>query len=117
MKKILFIVVMATGFITTTVLAQDPVRTDSVLVPTEAPAVEQSPQKPSGEFKEISVEELPSIVIETLKKDYPEGSITGIFAAEKETGKVYKVVVLKDKNNATSEETILFNEKGEKVLE
>lgn len=116
MKKTLFIAAVAMIFATANVLAQDPVKTDSMPVPTERPAVEQYPQKQTEEFKAIEVEELPGAVIEVLKKDYPEGSIKELFVAEREAGKLYKVVILKNRTDASSEETILFNEKGEKVL-
>ena len=117
MKKVLFTLAMVLGLGTSVVFAQDPVKTDSTATPVESPAVEQAPQSSPGEFKAINADELPGAVIETLKKDSPTGTITGLFAAETKSGKIFKIVIVKDSSNPSSEETLLLNEKGEKVTE
>lgn len=115
MKKVLFTLAMVLGLGTSVVFAQDPVKTDSITKPVESPAIEQTPQSSQGEFKIVNVDELPGVVIETLKKESPTGTITGLFVAEINSGKIYKIVVLKDKNDPSSEQILLLDEKGEKV--
>ena len=62
-------------------------------------SVEQTQQNPQDEFTKVEVKDLPQAVI-----------------SEKETGKIYKVVLTITKENQSTEEvTVLLNEKGETV--
>jgi len=53
-----------------------------------------------------------------LAKDYEGASIKEAFVSERETGKVYKVIVTVIKEDQSTEDvTVLLNEKGEIVKE
>ena len=74
-------------------------------------SVEQTQQNPQDEFTKVEVKDLPQAVMNVLAKDYE-----GAFISEKETGKIYKVVLTITKENQSTEEvTVLLNEKGETV--
>ena len=74
-------------------------------------SVEQTQQNPQDEFTKVEVKDLPQAVMNVLAKDY-EGAVI----SEKETGKIYKVVLTITKENQSTEEvTVLLNEKGETV--
>ena len=77
-------------------------------------AVEQTLQTPQDEFTQIAAKELPAAVINALAKDYEGASIKEAFVSERETGKVYKVIVTVIKEDQSTEDvTVLLNEKGE----
>ena len=79
-------------------------------------SVEQTQQVPQDEFTKIEVKDLPQAVVNTLAKDYERATIKEVFVAEKEIGKVYKVVLVLTKDDQSAEEvTVLLNEKGESV--
>ena len=81
-------------------------------------AVEQTLQTPQDEFTQIAAKELPAAVINALAKDYEGASIKEAFVSERETGKVYKVIVTVIKEDQSTEDvTVLLNEKGEIVKE
>ena len=76
-------------------------------------SVEQNPQ---DEFTKVEVKDLPQAVMNVLAKDYEGAVIKEAFISEKETGKIYKVVLTITKENQSTEEvTVLLNEKGETV--
>ena len=78
-------------------------------------SVEQTQQNPQDEFTKVEVKDLPQAVMNVLAKDY-EGAVKEAFISEKETGKIYKVVLTITKENQSTEEvTVLLNEKGETV--
>lgn len=80
-------------------------------------SVEQTQQNPQDEFTKVEVKDLPQAVMNVLAKDYEGGAvIKEAFISEKETGKIYKVVLTITKENQSTEEvTVLLNEKGETV--
>lgn len=81
-------------------------------------AVEQILQNPQDEFTKVDVKDLPQAVVDALAKDYEGAVIKKASVAEKETGKVYKVVLTITKEDQSTEEvTVLLNEKGETVKE
>ena len=64
----------------------------------------------------VEVKDLPQAVMNVLAKDYEGAVIKEAFISEKETGKIYKVVLTITKENQSTEEvTVLLNEKGETV--
>ena len=68
--------------------------------------------------EQIAAKELPAAVINALAKDYEGASIKEAFVSERETGKVYKVIVTVIKEDQSTEDvTVLLNEKGEIVKE
>lgn len=78
--------------------------------------VEQTQQNPQDEFTKVEVKDLPQAVMNVLAKDYEGAVIKEAFISEKETGKIYKVVLTITKENQSTEEvTVLLNEKGETV--
>lgn len=77
-------------------------------------AVETTAQAPQEEYTKIDAKELPAPVMEALAKSYEGASIKEAFVAAKETGKVYKVVIV---TKDAQEVTVLLNEKGEEVKE
>ena len=78
-------------------------------------SVEQTQQNPQDEFTKVEVKDLPQAV-NVLAKDYEGAVIKEAFISEKETGKIYKVVLTITKENQSTEEvTVLLNEKGETV--
>ena len=56
--------------------------------------------------------------METLGKEYEGATIKEAFVAERETGKVYKVILTVTlEDQSTQEVTVLVNEKGEIIKE
>lgn len=79
-------------------------------------SVEQTQQNPQDEFTKVEVKDLPQAVMNVLAKDYEGAVIKEAFISEKETGKIYKVVLTITKENQSTEKvTVLLNEKGETV--
>ena len=101
MKKVLVAVLMGLG--SSVVFAQ--VVKDSI-------AVETVVQNPQDEFTKIEMKDLPEAVTQTIAKTYEGSSIKEAFVAEKESGKVYKVIVT---TKEAKDVTVLMNEKGEVV--
>ena len=108
MKKVLVALAMIMGLGTSVAFAS---------VSGDTLAVEQTLQTPQDEFTQIAAKELPA-VINALAKDYEGASIKEAFVSERETGKVYKVIVTVIKEDQSTEDvTVLLNEKGEIVKE
>ena len=109
MKKVLVALAMIMGLGTSVAFAS---------VSNDTLAVEHILQTSQDEFTKIAVKELPAPVINVLAKDYEGASITEAFVSERETGKVYKVIVTVTKEDQSTEDvTALLNEKGEIVKE
>lgn len=109
MKKVLVALAMIMGLGTSVAFAS---------VSGDTFAVEQTLQTPQDEFTQIAAKELPAAVINALAKDYEGASIKEAFVSERETGKVYKVIVTVIKEDQSTEDvTVLLNEKGEIVKE
>ena len=97
MKKVLVAVALVLGLGSSVAFAQEVSNT---------PAVETQTQAPQDEYTKIEVKDLPEAVTDaTIKEAY---------VAEKETGKVYKVIIT---TKDAQEVTVLLNEKGEEVKE
>lgn len=58
--------------------------------------------------------ELPEAVAQAVAKNYEGATIKEAYVAEKESGKVYKVILT---TKDSQEVTVLMNEKGEEVKE
>ena len=109
MKKVLVALAMIMGLGTSVAFAH-------VLESTTA--VEQTQQDPQEEFTKIDVKDIPHAVMETLGKEYEGATIKEAFVAERETGKVYKVILTVTlEDQSTQEVTVLVNEKGEIIKE
>lgn len=109
MKKVLVALAMIMGIGTSVAFAH-------VLKSTTA--VEQTQQDPQEEFTKIEVKDIPQVVLETLGKEYEGAVIKEAFVAERETGKVYKIVLtVTQEDQSTQEVTVLVNDKGEIVKE
>ena len=78
------------------------------------PAVETQTQAPQDEYTKIEVKDLPEAVTQAITKSYEDATIKEAYVAEKETGKVYKVIIT---TKDAQEVTVLLNEKGEEVKE
>ena len=105
MKKVLVAVALVMGLGSSVAFAQEV--KDSTVVETQS-------QAPQEEFVVIEAEKLPSAVIETLSKNYEGGAIKESFVAVKESGNVYKIIVItKEKEEVTA----LLDEKGQEVKE
>ena len=101
MKKVLVALAMIMGLGTSVAFAS---------VSGDTLAVEQTLQTPQDEFTQIAAKELPAAVI--------NASIKEAFVSERETSKVYKVIVTVIKEDQSTEDvTVLLNEKGEIVKE
>ncbi|ERI81232.1 hypothetical protein HMPREF1981_03273 [Bacteroides pyogenes F0041] len=108
MKKVLVALAMIMGLGTTAMFAQT----------FETPSTEQTSQVPQDEFVKMDVKDLPQAVIEALAKKRAGAGIKEVFVADKETGKVYKIVLIVTKEDRnTIEETVFINEKGEFIEE
>ena len=104
MKKVLVALTMVMGMGSAVAFAQEPVK---------LPAMEQNQQTSQDKFTKITVKELPQVV-----KNYEGTIVKEAFVAEKENGKVYKIIVTAIKEDQSTEEiTVLLNEKGEPVNE
>ena len=77
-------------------------------------SVEMQAQVPQDEFTKIDVKELPEAVAQAVAKNYEGATIKEAYVAEKESGKVYKVILT---TKDSQEVTVLMNEKGEEVKE
>ena len=107
MKKVLVALAMVMGLGSSVVFAHETAGIQSV---------EQTQQNPQDEFTKVEVKDLPQAVMNVLAKDYEGAVIKEAFVSEKETGKVYKVVLTITKEDQSTEEvTVLLNEKGETV--
>lgn len=105
MKKVLVALAMVMGLGSTVVFAHE---TRSMM------AVKEIWQDPQDEFSKIEVKDLPQAVMETLAKDYEGAVVKEAFVAEKESGKVFKVILtITNEDQSTEEVTVLLNEKGE----
>ena len=70
------------------------------------------------DFVKVEVKDLPEAVTQAVEKAYPDYTVKEAFVAEKENGKVYKIIVTAIKEDQSTEEiTVLLNEKGEPVNE
>lgn len=98
MKKVLFTVALVMGLGTSVVFANN--MKASVETVTMV-----------NDYKSIDVKELPESIQEVIKKNYAESTIKEASVEEKEDGtKSYKVVLV---DAAGTENTVVFNEKGE----
>ena len=105
MKKVLVALAMVMGLGSSVAFAY---------VVSETQSVEQTQQNPQDEFTKVEVKDLPQAVMNVLAKDYEGAVIKEAFISEKETGKIYKVVLTITKENQSTEKvTVLLNEKGE----
>ena len=98
MKKLLVAVALVLGLGSSVAFAQEVSNT---------PAVETQTQAPQDEVKD-----LPEAVTQAIAKSYEDATIKEAYVAEKETGKVYKVILT---TKDAQEVTVLLNEKGETV--
>lgn len=106
MKKVLVALAMIMGIGTSVVFAQV----------SETPAVGQVQQDPQDEFTAIELKDIPQAVLDSLSKDYEGAVVKEAFVAEKESGKIYKVVLtVTNEDQSTSEVTVFLNENGESV--
>ena len=105
MKKVLVAVALVMGLGSSVALAQEVINTTSV---------EMQAQVPQDEFTKIDVKELPEAVAQAVAKNYEGATIKEAYVAEKESGKVYKVILT---TKDSQEVTVLMNEKGEEVKE
>lgn len=104
MKKVLVAVALVMGLGSSVAFAQEVINTTSV---------EMQAQVPQDEFTKIDVKELPEAV-QAVAKNYEGATIKEAYVAEKESGKVYKVILT---TKDSQEVTVLMNEKGEEVKE
>ena len=77
-------------------------------------SVEQTQQNPQDEFTKVEVKDLPQAVMNVLAKSYEGASIKEVYSANKETGKIYKVILT---TKDSQEVTVLLDEKGEEIKE
>ena len=105
MKKVLVAVALVMGLVISVAFAQEVINTTSV---------EMQVQVPQDEFTKIDVKELPEAVAQAVAKNYEGATIKEAYVAEKESGKVYKVILT---TKDSQEVTVLMNEKGEEVKE
>ena len=103
MKKVLVAVALVMGLGSSVAFAQEVINTTSV---------EMQAQVPQDEFTKIDVKELPEAVAQAVAKNYEGATIKEAYVAEKESGKVYKVILT---TKDSQEVTVLMNEKGEEV--
>ncbi len=105
MKKVLVAVALVMGLGSSVAFAQEVSDTTTVVTNTQAP---------QDEFTKIDVKELPEAVVQAIAKKYEGAAITEAYTAEKESGKIYKVVLTTEDVQVL---TVLMNEKGEEVKE
>ena len=77
-------------------------------------AVETQAQAPQDEFTKIDAKKLPDAVMNALAKSYEGASIKEVYSADKETGKIYKVILT---TKDSQEVTVLLDKKGEEIKE
>ena len=106
MKKVLVAVALVMGLGSSVAFAQEVIKSTSV--------VEMQAQAPQDDFTKIDPKDLPEAVVQALAKSYEGASIKEAYVAEKESGKVYKVLLT---TSDSQEVTVLMNEKGEEVKE
>lgn len=104
MKKVLVLLVAIFSLSSYVTFAQD-VKKDSTAVENKAP---------QSEFVKMDATQLPPLVMNALAKAHEGASIKEAYVAERETGKVFKVIVTSKEEQET---TVLLNEKGEQVNE
>ena len=102
MKKVLVAVALVMGLGSSVAFAQEVINTTSVEMQAQVPQ------------DEIDVKELPEAVAQAVAKNYEGATIKEAYVAEKESGKVYKVILT---TKDSQEVTVLMNEKGEEVKE
>ena len=103
MKKVLVAVALVMGLGSSVAFAQEVSNT---------PVVENQTQAPQDEYTKVEVKDLPEAVAQAIAKSYEGATIKEAYVAEKETGKVYKVILT---TKDAQEVTVLLNEKGEEV--
>ena len=74
--------------------------------------MENQTQAPQDEYTKVEVKDLPEAVAQAIAKSYEGATIKEAYVSEKETGKVYKVILT---TKDAQEVTVLLNEKGEEV--
>ena len=84
MKKVLVAVALVMGLGSSVAFAQEV---------ENSTAVETQAQAPQDEFTKIDAKKLPDAVMNALAKSYEGASIKEVYSADKETGKIYKVVL------------------------
>ena len=104
MKKVLVAVALVMGLGSSVAFAQEVINTTSVEMQAQV----------QDEFTKIDVKELPEAVAQAVAKNYEGATIKEAYVAEKESGKVYKVILT---TKDSQEVTVLMNEKGEEVKE
>ena len=100
MKKVLVAVALVMGLGSSVAFAQEV---------ENSTAVETQAQAPQDEFTKIDAKKLPDAVMNALAKSYEE-----VYSADKETGKIYKVILT---TKDSQEVTVLLDEKGEEIKE
>ena len=103
MKKVLVAVALVMGLGSSVAFAQEVSNT---------PVVENQTQAPQDEYTKVEVKDLPEAVAQAIAKNYEGATIKEAYVAEKESGKVYKVILT---TKDAQEVTVLLNEKGEEV--
>ena len=103
MKKVLVAVALVMGLGSSVAFAQEV---------ENSTAVETQAQAPQDEFTKIDAKKLPDAVMNALAKSYEGASIKEVYSADKETGKIYKVVLT---TKDSQEVTVLLDEKGEEI--
>ena len=103
MKKVLVAVALVMGLGSSVAFAQEV---------ENSTAVETQAQAPQDEYTKVEVKDLPEAVAQAIAKSYEGATIKEAYVAEKETGKVYKVILT---TKDAQEVTVLLNEKGEEV--
>ena len=103
MKKVLVAVALVMGLGSSVAFAQEVSNT---------PVVENQTQAPQDEQTKVEVKDLAEAVAQAIAKSYEGATIKEAYVAEKETGKVYKVILT---TKDAQEVTVLLNEKGEEV--
>lgn len=103
MKKVLVAVALVMGLGSSVAFAQEVINSTSV---------EMQSQATQGDFTKIESKDLPEAVLQALTKNYEGAAIKEAYVAEKESGKVYKVILT---TSDSQEVTVLMNEKGEEV--
>ena len=101
MKKVLVAVALVMGLGSSVAFAQEV---------ENSTAVETQAQAPQDEFTKIDAKKLP----DALAKSYEGASIKEVYSADKETGKIYKVILT---TKDSQEVTVLLDEKGEEIKE
>ena len=105
MKKVLVAVALVMGLGSSVAFAQEV---------ENSTAVETQAQAPQDEFTKIDAKKLPDAVMNALAKSYEGASIKEVYSADKETGKVYKVILT---TKDSQEVIVLLDEKGEEIKE